>query len=123
MFWAMRRIPRDALDAARLDGAGAFRIWWSVALPQVRPALLAVAVLSFERHWSNFIDPLLYISNQDRYTLPVALQALQQLHRTQWPLLMAGVVVVTLPAVLVFLFAQRVFLNEAGERGGVFGEE
>lgn len=122
MFWALRRIPRDGIDAARMDGAGAFRIWWSVALPQVRPALLAVTVLSFERHWSNFIDPLLYISNPDRYTLPVALLALQQLHRTQWPLLMAGVVVVTLPAVLVFLLAQRAFLSEAGERGGLHGE-
>lgn len=117
LSWAFRRIPTELFDAARVDGCGAFRIWWSVALPLVRPALTAVAVLSFVFYWSNFIDPLLYISNQQHYTLPVALQALQQMHRSRWPLLMAGCVVVTLPVLLVFLLAQRYFLQEHRDSG------
>lgn len=115
MFWAFRRVPMETFEAARLDGASAFRIWWSIGLPQVRPALLAVMVLSFERHWGNFLDPLLYINDPRWYTLPVALQSLQQLHQSDWPLMMAGAVVVTVPAVLVFIAAQRHFLREYDE--------
>lgn len=115
MFWAFRRAPIGSFEAARLDGASASRIWWSIGLPQVRPALMAVTVLSFERHWGNFLDPLLYINNPRWYTLPVALQGLQQLHPSDWPLMMAGAVVVTLPAVVVFIVAQRHFLREYDE--------
>lgn len=115
MFWAFRRVPIESFEAARLDGASAVRIWWSIGVPQVRPALLAVTVLSFERHWGNFLDPLLYINDPRWYTLPVALQGLQQLHPSDWPLMMAGAVIVTIPAVLVFVAAQRHFLREYDE--------
>ncbi len=115
MFWAFRRVPIESFEAARLDGASAFRIWWSIGIPQVQPALLAVTVLSFERHWGNFLDPLLYINDPRWYTLPVALQGLQQLHPSDWPLMMAGAVVVTVPAVLIFITAQRHFLREYDE--------
>lgn len=115
MFWAFRRIPIASFEAARLDGASAPRIWWSIGLPQVRPALLAVTVLSFERHWGNFLDPLLYINDPRWYTLPVALQGLQQLHPSDWPWMMAAAVLVTLPAVVVFIVAQRHFLREYDE--------
>jgi multiple sugar transport system permease protein len=112
LYWAFRRLPRDLVEAARLDGCGAFRIWWSIALPLVRPTLSAVAVLSFVLYWSNFLDPLLFINRQQNYTLPLALQALQQMHPSRWPILMAACVMVTLPVVLVFLVAQRHFLQE-----------
>ena len=86
-------------------------------MPLIRPASMAVAVLSFVFYWSNFIDPLLYINNQSYYTLPVALQSLQQLHPSRWPLLMAGAVVVTVPVLLAFAAAQRYFLQEHGGAG------
>jgi multiple sugar transport system permease protein len=112
LYWACRRIPAEVYEAARLDGCGPFRAWWSIAVPLVRPALAAVAVLSFEGYWSNFVDPLLYISDQVNFTLPIGIQALQQLHQTSWPLLMAGSVVLTLPMLVLFIVAQRYFLHE-----------
>ncbi len=108
------------LAAARLEGASAWRIWRSVAMPQVGPATLAVAVLAFTFHWSNFIDALLYLKRAELFTLPLGLRFLQLLNPTDFPLLMAGSVVVTLPTVAVFLLAQRLFLDDpaAALRGG-----
>ena len=112
LYWACRRIPVEVYEAARLDGCGPLRVWWSIAVPLVRPALAAVAVLAFEDYWSNFVDPLLYISDQVNYTLPIGVQALEQLHQTSWPLLMAGSVLLTLPVLVLFVVAQRYFLAE-----------
>ncbi|PWU54114.1 carbohydrate ABC transporter permease [Micromonospora sp. S4605] len=110
--WSFGGVPDSQLWAARLEGAGWLTVWRRVALPQVRPATLAVAVLAFTFHWANFIDPLLYLHSGDRYTYPLGLQFLRLLNPTDWPLLMAGSVVATLPCVLVFLLAQRVLLND-----------
>lgn len=110
--WAFHALDDDVLDAAAVDGAGPVRTWWSVALPQVRPVTLALTVLAFTFHWGNFIDPLLYLSSPERYTAPLGLGLLRQLAPTDWPLLMAGATVLALPALLVFLVAQRVFLHD-----------
>ncbi|MDO3704511.1 carbohydrate ABC transporter permease [Micromonospora sp. C28SCA-DRY-2] len=110
--WSFGGVPDSQLWAARLEGAGWLTVWRRVALPQVRPATLAVAVLAFTFHWANFIDPLLYLQSGDRYTYPLGLQFLRLLNPTDWPLLMAGSVVATVPCVLVFLLAQRVLLND-----------
>jgi multiple sugar transport system permease protein len=112
LYWAFRRLPPELFEAARVDGCSAFRVWWSIGLPLVRPALAAVGVLSFVYYWSSFVDPMLYLSDQASYTLPVALRTLQQLHPSRWSLLMAGCVVVTVPVLLVFGLAQRFFLQE-----------
>lgn len=112
---AFRRLPPELFEAARLEGAGPLQLWRSIALPLVRPTTAAVALLAFALSWSNFIDPLLYLSGEDALTAPLALHALELLGSTQWPVLLAGAVVVTLPAVLAFLGAQRMFLGE--ERG------
>jgi multiple sugar transport system permease protein len=112
---AFRRLPPELFEAARLEGAGPLRLWRSVALPLVRPTTAAVAMLAFGLSWSNFINPLLYLSGEDTLTAPLALHALELLGSTQWPVLLAGAVVVTLPAALAFLGAQRMFLAE--ERG------
>lgn len=110
--WSFAGVPDTQLEAARLEGASPWRLWRGVAMPQVRPATLAVAVLAFTVHWANFIDALLYLDSQSRYTLPLGLRLLQLLNPTDWPLLMAGAVVATLPAVAAFLFAQRLFLDD-----------
>ena len=101
-------MPQELLDAARIDGAGPFRIWLRVAMPLVRPATATVAVLAFVVCWANFLDPLLYIFDEDKYTLPVALAlyAVGQ-NATQYGLLLAGSVVVVIPVIVVFLFLQR----------------
>ncbi|MFG3701370.1 carbohydrate ABC transporter permease [Micromonospora sp. NPDC047620] len=110
--WSFGGVPETQLQAARLEGAGWLTVWRRVAMPQVRPATLAVAVLAFTFHWANFIDPLLYLHSGDRYTYPLGLQFLRLLNPTDWPLLMAGCVVATVPCVLVFLLAQRILLDD-----------
>lgn len=110
--WSFGGIPASQLQSARLEGASWLTIWRRVALPQVRPATLAVAVLAFTFHWANFIDPLLYLHSGDRYTFPLALRFLLLLNPTDWPLLMAGCVIATVPCVVVFLLAQRVLLSD-----------
>lgn len=115
-YWSFRRLPADLFDAARLDGAGALGIWARVAMPLAAPTTAAVAVLAFVHYWSDFINPLLYLKSERNYTLAVGLRVLQQLDITNWPLLMAGAVVMMLPILAVFLLAQRAFFQAGGER-------
>lgn len=116
-YWTFSRIPQEMFESARLDGAGAFRTWLRIAMPLSRASIIAVGVLAFVFYWSNFIDPLLYLNRQSDYTLPVGLQALQQMVPTNFPLLMAGAVVITVPVVIMFMFAQRYFLQESRGAG------
>jgi multiple sugar transport system permease protein len=110
--WSFGGISDSQLWAARLEGVGNLRLWVQVGLPQARPATLAVSILAFTFHWSNFIDPLLYLQRIDLYTLPLLMMFLRLLNPTDWPLLMAGCVIVTGPAVVVFLLAHRVLLSD-----------
>ncbi len=116
-LWTFLRVPNEVYEAARLDGAGALRIWAGIAMPLARPATLAVGVLAFVLYWSSFIDPLIYIQSTEKQTLPFALQMLHQLDRSNWPLLMAGAVMVTAPVVIAFLLVQRAFLQEFRGQG------
>lgn len=118
-YWTFSRIPSELYEAARLEGASAPRVWASIAIPMSKPAVVAVGVLAFVLYWSNFIDPLLYLNNQENYTLPIGLQALQQLVPTDFPLLMAGSVLITVPVVIMFMFAQRWFLEDARGAGWI----
>lgn len=111
-YWTFRRVPRAVFESARLDGAGPLRLWARVALPLARPTTVTVAVLTFVLYWRDFITPLLYVRSEEFQTLPVGLRALQQVSRTDWPLLLAGAVVVTAPIVVIFLLAQRFFWPE-----------
>jgi len=111
-YWTFRRIPVDEFEAARLDGAGAFAVWWQVGLPQTRPTSMAVIILTFMFYWNDFINPLLYLKSQSLYTLAVGLQQLQQLDKTNWPILLAAAVVMTIPTLLLFGFLQRFFLAD-----------
>lgn len=110
--WSFAGVPDGQLQAARLEGASEWRIWRALAMPQAGPATLAVAVLAFTFHWGNFMDALLYLRGQESFTLPLGLQTLQLLNPTDFPLLMAGALVYTLPSVAVFLLAQRLFLDD-----------
>jgi multiple sugar transport system permease protein len=110
--WVFTGVPDSQLAAGRLEGASAWQLWRRVVMPQCRPATLAVAVLAFGAFWSNFIDPLLYIQNQPAYTLPLGLRLLQLLNPTEWPLMAAATVVATVPAIVVFLLAHRLFLDD-----------
>jgi len=110
-YWTYRRVPRETWEAAQLDGAGAFRSWWTLGVPAARAAFAAVGVLTFVYYWREFNEPLLYLNHVQNYTLSVGLAYLEQLDPTNWPLLLAGATIVTVPILVVFLVAQPFFLE------------
>jgi multiple sugar transport system permease protein len=111
-YWSFRRLPPELFEACRLEGLPPFAVWWRVAMPLVRPATVAIAVLAFVFTWSNFLDPLIYLFDQDKFTVPLGLKSLAQLDPQNFPLLLAGAVTATAPVVLAFLYVQRYFLQE-----------
>lgn len=112
-YWTFRRIPLELFESARLDGAGALTIWRRIALPAALPTALAVLLLAFTHYWSDFVDPLLFLKSEERYTLAVGLRMLQQMDITNWSLLLAAVVVMTAPVILVYLVLQHFIRDDA----------
>lgn len=110
-------IPRDLEEAARIDGAGYLRTFWSVMLPLASPALAAVAVLQFQGTWNGFFWPVILLRDRDQWTLPLALAQFQDLYQTQWAPLMALVVLATLPILVLYLFFQRYFVEGIAASG------
>lgn len=104
-------IPDDLIDAARIDGAGEFRIYWSVILPVIRPILATLAIWTFLSTWNDFMWPLIVLSDDSMFTLPVALANLAGERVQDTELMMAGAVLTTLPVMLVFMFLQRYYVE------------
>lgn len=109
-------IPDVLLDAARVDGAGELRVFWSVAVPLCRPILVTLGVFTFLGTWNDFLWPLIVLNDAAKQTLPVALASLAAEHVQDTEMMMASAVITMAPAVAVFLAAQRVYL--AGLTGG-----
>jgi lactose/L-arabinose transport system permease protein len=103
-------VPQEMLDAARVDGAGEFQIFWRIALPLVVPALAALAIILFLFSWNSFLWPLLVLSRPEAQTAPVALGALVGLNRVFWNAIMVAAVLMTLPMLILFLSLQRYFI-------------
>ena len=104
-------IPDALLDAARVDGAGELRIFWSIVLPALRPLLVTLATFTVLIAWNDFMWPLIILTEGTKYTLPVALANLSGEHVQDVELMMAGAVITVLPALLVFLAFQRVYVR------------
>jgi multiple sugar transport system permease protein len=100
-------IPRDLVEAARLDGCSEFAIWWRVVLPLLGPALGTLALITFIGSWNNFISPLVVMRDMDRYTLPLALRSLQGSGQTPWGALCVGAAIAVLPLLVMFALASR----------------
>ena len=103
-------IPGELLEAARIDGAGELRIFRSVIVPVLRPIIVTLAVFTLLGTWNDFMWPLIVLTDQERYTLPVALASLSREHVQDNELMMAGSVLTTLPVLLVFLVLQRHYI-------------
>ncbi|WP_405651146.1 carbohydrate ABC transporter permease [Streptomyces sp. NBC_00019] len=106
-------IPDELLEAARIDGAGEFRIFFRIFLPLAGPAVATITIMSFLASWNNFIWPLIVAQSMDTYTLPVGLAATSQAAANvkDYGLLLAGAIVVMLPVLVLFLFLQRYFVQ------------
>lgn len=107
----MKSIPDELLDAARIDGAGEFLIYFLIALPLAGPALAATAISTFTWTWNDFFWPLLVISSDNLRTVQLGLALFVVQHRTRWDVVMAGSVLATLPVLIVFLMFQRYFIR------------
>ncbi|WDR03131.1 carbohydrate ABC transporter permease [Devosia algicola] len=112
-------IPRELLEAARLDGCKHWRIYVWIVLPLSRPALGALAIFAFVSQWNNFLWPLIVTTRPEMQTVTVALSTLQGQYNTDWPLLMTGSVLAVAPVLIVFILGNRAFI--AGLTGGGFG--
>jgi multiple sugar transport system permease protein len=110
-------IPQDLIDAARVDGAGYFRIYWNIMLPLIKPALVAVGVFEFQAKWNDFLVPLVYLTKPAMYTMALGLASFKTEFETQWALWMAASVILTLPMVVLFFLAQKFFIEGVATTG------
>lgn len=104
-----RGVPREIIDAARLDGASEFRIFWQIVLPMVQTALVVVALFAIVYTWQEFFAPLIYLQDRNDYPLSLGLFSFRSQRRTEWALAMMGSLLTSLPLILLFLFGQRQF--------------
>jgi multiple sugar transport system permease protein len=105
-------IPRDLEDAARIDGAGFFEIYWRIMLPLVAPALVTLTIFSFNYHWNEFFRPLIFLTTWEQMTLPLGLTVLRgYLGTGNTAAVMAGVTMAIAPVLVVFLLFQRYLIE------------
>ena len=107
----MRTIPNDYLDAARIDGASTFRVYFRVAQPLCRPTLATLSITTFMEAWNDYLWPLLMLTDKVKMTLPIALSTLNGQYSTEYNVLMAGSLISMVPIILVYIFAQKYFEN------------
>ncbi|MEO2074879.1 MAG: carbohydrate ABC transporter permease [Bacillus sp. (in: firmicutes)] len=115
----MMTVPNELSEAAIMDGASHFRIWWSIVMPLVKPALITVAIFSFTGAWNDLLTPLLYLSDEKLYTLQLGLQTFKGSVQTQWNYLMAMSVMVLIPIILIFFLFQRYFIDGSNLSAGM----
>lgn len=114
-------INDELIEAAQTDGANHLFIWSHLMVPLTKPALITIGITSFNGAWNDFLGPLLYIHDEDMYTLQIGLQSFQSQSSTQWNYLMAGATLVMIPTVLLFFFAQKYFIQGMDLTGGTKG--
>jgi multiple sugar transport system permease protein len=104
-------IPKELDEAAMIDGATPFGIWWRVLLPLSRPALVTVVLFSFLAHWDDFMGPLIYLNSMEKYTVSIGLRMFQDMFGTQLELLMAASLIHIIPTIILFFVGQRYFVR------------
>jgi multiple sugar transport system permease protein len=100
-------VPRDLIEAARMDGCSELGIYWRIVLPLLKPALGTLGLITFIASWNNFIGPLIVMRSPENYTLPLALRSLQSPSDTEWGALMTGSAIATLPLLVLFVLSSR----------------
>ncbi len=114
-------LPRELFEAARVDGANYLQIWWHIAVPLVRTALIVVFIFEIKASWTDLVKPLIYLQNTALYTLPRGLKAILdrfgQGGEMQWEIVLAASVIVTVPMILIFFVGQRYFMDGIATTG------
>ncbi len=107
----MKGIPRDLEDAARIDGCNSWQVYWHVILPLIKPTLACIAIFTFMGVWNDFMGPLIYLSDQRLYPLSLGLYAFNVQAGGSFGMMMAGSLLMTLPVIVIFFFAQKYFIQ------------
>ena len=110
-------IPIALEESARIDGASPWRIFWSIVLPVSRPAIVTLAVISFLANWNDFVFPIYVLFSPERLTLPVGLSKLQGAYTIDYPVIMAGAVIASVPVLLLYIFVQRYVIEGVASSG------
>ena len=114
-------IPREMFEAATVDGANPLRLWWHLAMPLTKPALIVVAVFELKASWTDLMRPLIYLRDSSQFTLPLGLKTLLdqfgQGGEMQWEIILAASVIATLPMIVIFFLAQRAFIEGIATTG------
>jgi len=105
--FVLTSVPRELIEAARMDGCGELGIYWRIVLPLLKPALGTLGLITFIASWNNFIGPLIVMRSPENYTLPLALRSLQSPVDTEWGALMTGSAIATLPLLVLFALCSR----------------
>ena len=105
--FASTAVPKELVEAARMDGCGEFSLYWRIVLPLMKPALGTLALITFITSWNNFINPLIVMRSLPNYTLPLALRSLQSTMNTEWGALMCGSAIATIPLIVLFAITSR----------------
>lgn len=104
-------LPDDLAESGRIEGAGEFRIFWNIYLPLTKPAVAALSIFTFKAGWDNFLWPMIILNDPLMYTVQMGLQAFSFNHKTEYGPMMAGSVVATVPMFILFIFAQKYFIQ------------
>lgn len=104
-------IPRELIEAARMDGCSELGIYWRIVVPLLKPAMGTLGLIAFISSWNNFIGPLIVMRSPDMYTLPLALRSMQSPVDTEWGALMAGTLIATFPLVVIFALSSRQLIS------------
>ncbi|MFD2353008.1 carbohydrate ABC transporter permease [Nonomuraea ferruginea] len=104
-------IPFELDEAAYIDGASPWRVFWTVVMPLSRPAIIVVTIFAFIGTWNDFLGPLLYLQSEENYTLSLGLASFQSIYLTQWGYLMAASAAVIAPIIALFFLLQRYFIE------------
>jgi multiple sugar transport system permease protein len=113
----VQTIPNELIESARIDGCSEFGIYWKIIIPLCKPVLATLGIFTFMASWNSFLWPLIVMIKEEMYTLPVALANLNGQHATDYGLLMAGAVVVVIPVIIGFLFAQKYIIEGISTTG------
>ena len=104
-------VPKDLIEAARMDGCSELGIYWRIVLPLLKPALGTLGLITFIASWNNFIGPLIVMRSPENYTLPLALRSLQSPVDTEWGALMTGSAIATIPLIVLFVLSSRQLIS------------
>ncbi|MCK4699036.1 MAG: carbohydrate ABC transporter permease, partial [Bacteroidales bacterium] len=111
-------MPKDLVQAALIDGCNYFQMFWKVFIPNSKPALAAVAIYTFQGTWNEFMWPLIATNTSEMFTLPVGMASLRYELLTDWPAIMAGTILVSIPTLIIFIIFQRYFVQGVASTGG-----